>query len=411
MTRKTGIIDEKIKATYEKYAPKNITLEQFAKMVERDPKLLNDIGGKFSTFDVNLSKKYNKLIRKENYIKDDDFVDMFGDVLNKDVVDNIVEKYAKAYTEIICSDKDILQDAWLFDILNEKQRQELAKKIIERINKYFDIQDKIKVVYANKYSEEKMLPDYKAVLRKKISDFLSRLKDKLFGTVLTEEWINYENINGKYNSKNKVLGVFNSANFISFISTLAHEYGHFIDDNYPDIGMLGSQISFYADSILKQINLVVFDKKSYHNLYMNKPTEQSCRQIQHHIEYGTLDKVLEQQKHVKKDLYIHTMQKAINYIEMRLATIRLKYNKFFSWLKEQYPTMSEEEFSFYGAWRLKGLTKDKDEKKEYEKYVNIASKFSAEYEQLSQALKNYKISLQEFIKSENNNYLSNTAKR
>ena len=43
---------EKIIELYENYAPHNITLEQFTQMVEKEPKLLNDIGGNFSTFNI-----------------------------------------------------------------------------------------------------------------------------------------------------------------------------------------------------------------------------------------------------------------------------------------------------------------------------------------------------------------------
>ena len=56
MTSTQKTIDNKIKEAYEKYAPKNITLEQFTSMIEQDPKLLTDIGGEFSTFNPELAK-------------------------------------------------------------------------------------------------------------------------------------------------------------------------------------------------------------------------------------------------------------------------------------------------------------------------------------------------------------------
>ena len=132
---RTRII-EKIIETYEKYAPKNITLEQFAQMVEQDPKLLDDIGGKFSTFNPNLARLHRELDTKNIESKDS-----FRNKLKESIDENASEKraaeIAKMYEKIILSDDDILTAAWAFETLNENQRQDLAIKIICAVNQYF----------------------------------------------------------------------------------------------------------------------------------------------------------------------------------------------------------------------------------------------------------------------------------
>ena len=55
MTGTPKTIDNKIKEAYESHAPANITLQQFSKMVEQDPSML-DSSGQFSTFDPELAK-------------------------------------------------------------------------------------------------------------------------------------------------------------------------------------------------------------------------------------------------------------------------------------------------------------------------------------------------------------------
>ena len=54
---------------------------------------------------------------------------------------------------------------------------------------------------------------------------------------------------GLYNWQEKSIHIIKSESFSQFINTLSHEYGHFIDDNYPNLGMLGAQIAEYGRQV------------------------------------------------------------------------------------------------------------------------------------------------------------------
>ena len=60
---------QKVAKIYEKYAPKNISLQKFRQMIKQDPSLLDDIGGKFSTFDPELAKLFKERGGKKNQSK------------------------------------------------------------------------------------------------------------------------------------------------------------------------------------------------------------------------------------------------------------------------------------------------------------------------------------------------------
>ena len=271
---------------YEKYAPKNITLEQFAQMVERDSKLMTDIGGKFSTFNADLARLYKK-IDTENPESINNFRNKLKEFIDKNATEKRGSEIAKIYEKIILSDDDILQAAWTFGILNEKQKQDLAIKIIDGINQHFEIEDKIKVSYS------------KDVFRKLIMQFLVKLlgamEDKKY------EFINYS---GGYNDRKKKITIIPVSNFLEFIGIISHEYGHFIDHRYPDFGMLGAQVAEYGYSVYSQIE--------GDEIYKSNPTEISSFKIQD-IVIEHIKKVLDEQTMKKPDLYIKSLNICINY--------------------------------------------------------------------------------------------------
>ena len=121
---KTKIYDK-----YEKYAPKNITLAQFAKMIKRDPKLLDDLNGEFSTYNIELARALKKLNPEQDKSKDK-FRNTLKKSLNDTAMEQRAKEIAKIYEDIICSNEEILTAAWTFESLSNKQKLELAVNIV-----------------------------------------------------------------------------------------------------------------------------------------------------------------------------------------------------------------------------------------------------------------------------------------
>ena len=101
--------DNKILTTYKNYAPKNISFQQFEKMIEDDPTLLDAIGGKFSTNNPELSQLSNG----NHKLSNNDLRKKLANSLNPDVMTQIAEQHAKLYVDIICSNDDILLNAFI----------------------------------------------------------------------------------------------------------------------------------------------------------------------------------------------------------------------------------------------------------------------------------------------------------
>ena len=117
---------EKVLNVYETYVPASISLALFLTMLEDDPKLLDDIKGNFSSFNPELSKKFKQY--KTHKITSDQFRNDARGAIDIGARIGVAKKYADIYTSIIAGDDEILRDAWIFDTLDRKQRQELAKK-------------------------------------------------------------------------------------------------------------------------------------------------------------------------------------------------------------------------------------------------------------------------------------------
>ena len=149
---------KKIADIYTKYAPKNITLADFSYMIEQDPKLLDAIGGKFSTRNPELAQLF-KARAKGNFVIDTLLREKLHDSISESAMEQVAQERAQIYTDIICSDEEMLKRAWTFDALTQKQKRDFAKKIIEGINEHFGIKDKIKVLVGRRSLATAFLED------------------------------------------------------------------------------------------------------------------------------------------------------------------------------------------------------------------------------------------------------------
>lgn len=288
MTSAQKTIDTKIIKAYEKYAPKNITIEQFASMIERDPKLLTDIGGKFSTFNLKASIYFNTYFcNNNNYLRE-----QLHDYINIEAIEQGALEYAKIYEKIICSDDSIIEAAFNFPNLNEEEKQDLARKIINGINKYFNLDTSLKVEYQDRYKGESV-KHYKFEF---VEKFLNLFKRKR---------VDY-GLRGRYLTQENKIVEYKAYAFLDFISTLSHEYGHFIDRNYPNIGMLGSQNAFYSSSVYVS---------SKHKDYKTQPEEVSSFKIGETVE-----------KHLQNVL-IEQGRQRLEQLKVKFAGIKLQEEK------------------------------------------------------------------------------------
>ena len=288
MTSTQKTIDNKIKEAYEKYAPKNITLEQFTSMIEQDPKLLKDIGGKFSTFNLKASIYFNTYFcNNNNYLRE-----QLRDYTNIEAIEQGALEYAKIYEKIICSNDSIIEAALNFHNLNEQEKQDLAYKIIQGINKYFNIDSKLNVEYYDRHKGEEV-KQHKFEL---IEKFLNLFKFKR---------INY-GLKGQYIGNETKIVQYKAYNFLEFINTLAHEYGHFIDEEYPHLGMLGTQIANYSYRCYTP---------SKHKDYKIQPAEVSSFKIGEVVEKHLQNVLIEQGK------------KRLQPLKVKLAGLRLQEEK------------------------------------------------------------------------------------
>lgn len=298
----------KIADIYKKYAPKNITLQEFTEMVEREPDLLDSIGGEFSTFNPEFAKIY-KSRRKSGGIPDDDFRNKMKDSMGKDAMATVAEKQAAIYADIICSDDDILLGALTFATLDRNQRKNLAIKIIDGINKRLGIDTKLGILYINKRNQQPVLNQLDDMMNYVLKTISNKLKKTDYKP---RKWAGYY--------QNKQIVMLNAKDFLEFMEVLSHEYGHFIDHKYPDLGMLGSQIAFYGRKI--------YSDDESDEIYKSNPTEVSSFKIAKVVEDRIAD-VLGDQIQKKPGLYAKILQRRIDYAEMKIAAIRLKYRKLF----------------------------------------------------------------------------------
>ncbi len=381
----------KIKDIYERYAPNNITLQEFTEMVERDPGLLDSIVGEFSTFNPELAKIY-KGRRKPGGLSDDDFRIKLKESMSKNTMDTVAQKYADIYAQIICSDDDILLAAWTFKSLNRKQRQELALKIVNEINNYFGINDKLKIRYLDKKNQQPIID--------LLADFYMKIRSIISG-------YGYESTecNAYYDSESTITMFRNNdfMGFLGFMCTISHEYGHFIDKKYPDLGSLGAQISAYSEPIYSLID------------HESNPTEVSSYRIGC-IVMDKLEKILIEQAIKKPELYTKALKILIDYAETKLAGLRIKYKKYFEslgraekayqdlklkYIREEYPN-----YEYLSAKQLADIThkinQRPDVKRLYDEYHRQRTECApSEYKLLDAALSHYK-SLLKAQKSDKN---------
>lgn len=293
---------EKALNVYETYVPTNITLYGFVTMLEDDPKLLDDIKGNFSSFNPELSKRYR--LYKANKITSDQFRNDVREVINTmGARFRVPEKYADIYTSIITGNDEILCDAWIFETLDRKQRQELAIKIIDGLNQHLGIEQKLKIRYTD---GKKRFMTTQTLLQELIGEFFEKVILRTGAT----------NPKGLYNWQEKSIHIIKSETFSEFIGTLSHEYGHFIDDNYPDLGMLGAQIAAYGRQ--------VYDRSRPH--YLKNATERSSIDIAEAVKRQVFF-FLRKQQESKPDLYKKALTKAVANLELKLAAMRLKSTK------------------------------------------------------------------------------------
>lgn len=318
MPEESESIIEKITKLYEKYAPKNITLEEFTDMVQRDPALLrqieNDTLGEFSTFNSELVRPFKNIKSELTFgfrhmlknpidIESDqaDFISKLRLIMGFGKGVYVVNKYVDAYIDILRRNDDILFSAWTFEVLNEEQRQELAIRIIDEMNKLFDVKTKLKVKY-------KITKDLKHVLGSFIGSIFTKF---------VQEPIKNIKADGVYNRPNREILVRNGLNFLDFLGALSHEYGHFIDHLYPDMGMLGAQIAFYGGEVYSNSAAA----------YSHNPTERSSFVIEETVKEH-IKPLLRKLSKEKPELYIKAVEKISVYKKVEFAALKLRCKKF-----------------------------------------------------------------------------------
>ena len=297
---KTKIYDK-----YEKYAPKNITLAQFAKMIKRDPKLLDDLNGEFSTYNIELARALKKLNPEQDKSKDK-FRNTLKKSLNDTAMEQRAKEIAKIYEDIICSNEEILTAAWTFESLSNKQKLELAVNIVSAMNKYFNIDQTINIDYINEVHN----PSFS----ERIRDFARNFMESKWSHI--EESSSNEGVYRNYWSE---IVLKQHINFENFIDTLSHEYEHFIDHRFPNLGLLGAQIANYGDKVYAS------SKYSYSE-YRKNPTEISSFKLSD-IVRKNITRILQEQIEKKPDLYIKTLQTTIKKLRAEFAAQKFKIQR------------------------------------------------------------------------------------
>lgn len=297
---KTQIYDK-----YEKYAPKNITLAQFTKMIKRDPKLLDDLNGEFSTYNIELARALKKLNPEQDKSKDK-FRNTLKKSLNDTAMEQRAKEIAKIYEDIICSNEEILTAAWTFESLSNKQKLDLAVNIVSAMNKYFNIDQTINIDYINEVHN----PSFSEQIR----DFARNFMESKWSHI--EETSSNEGVYRNYWSE---IVLKQHINFENFIDTLSHEYEHFIDHRFPNLGLLGAQIADYGDKVYAP------SKYSYSE-YRKNPTEISSFKLSD-IVRKNITRILQEQTEKKPDLYIKTLQTTIKKLRAEFAAQKFKIQR------------------------------------------------------------------------------------
>ncbi len=308
---RTSII-EKIIEAYKQYAPKNITIDQFIEMVERDPVMMREIEngtfGAFSTYNPELARLYKELDTKNTESKDE-FRNKLKESINETATEKRVSEIAKMYEKIILSDDEIFSFVLTFDILSTKQKLELTTRIVNAMNKMFGIDYSLDVIYTGKALNR--MPKY--TFTDNVYDFINN-----FVTKIWPKKSKYGRYGGYYSDYKKQIVVAYQGSFANFIDTLSHEYGHFIDHRYPEKGMLGAQIAKYSWS--------VYENNKGRERYRANPTEFSSFKIGAGVsEY--LASVIKDNAKKRKDLSVPLLIRAIEKLQAETAGYRLKKTK------------------------------------------------------------------------------------
>lgn len=308
---RTSII-EKIIEAYKQYAPKNITVDQFTEMVERDPVMMREIEngtfGAFSTYNPELARLYKKLDTKNTESKDI-FRNKLKESIDKTAAEKRVSEIAKMYEKIILSDDEIFSSVLTFDILSTKQKLELTTRIVNAMNKMFGIDYSLDVIYTGKALNR--MPKY--TFTDNVYDFINN-----FVTKVWPKKSKYGRYGGYYSDYKKQIVVAYEDSFANFIDTLSHEYGHFIDHRYPELGMLGGQIAKYS--------WPVYENNKGRERYRANPTEFSSFKIGAGVrEY--LASVIKDNAKKRKDLSVPLLTRAIEKLQVETAGYRLKKTK------------------------------------------------------------------------------------
>ena len=183
---------------------------------------------------------------------------------------------------------------------------------MNEINNYFGIDETLNIRYLDKKSQQPiidLLADFYMKIRSIISGYGSKAAE----------------CNAYYDSKSTIVMFKNNdfMGFLGFMGTISHEYGHFIDKKYPDLGSLGAQISAYSEPIYSLIE------------HESNPTEVSSYRISY-IVMDKLTKVLAEQAIKKPALYVKALKTLMSYTETQLAGLRVKYKKSFAAMDSAY---------------------------------------------------------------------------
>jgi hypothetical protein len=237
-------MNEKIKEVYEKNAPANITLQQFTKMVEQDPSLL-DSSGQFSTFNPELSKaaksgQYHKVaeIFKQATTNLSNTANQMSDYwlelldMNKSFI-----KAARNATP----EKEIVAYEVLFGLLSHAFCEDNDCDIEVRVVTSWD---GINVNHENdKYRDGTHLSGFMLNAPENISD---AERQKIIEEVRKNPdahpyakktsfvYVNIDNIRKNFPDKSDF--------FYEMISVFVHEMQHALDFQHPNRGALGAQV-------------------------------------------------------------------------------------------------------------------------------------------------------------------------
>ena len=181
--------------------------------------------------------------------------------------------------------------------------------------------------------------------------------------------------NGWYSNRTRSIVMFPKRDFIDFVKTLSHEYGHFIDRNYPDLGMLGAQIAFWGDKVYNANK----DKK----IYKTNPTEVSSFKIMDTVAVR-ISELLQEYARKKPAVYMDALNTLFSCEKAQLAGMEFKYRKLFK--SVQVAETNYQNIKNKVARTNINVMQNSNVQHAYNEYQKLARKIPPEYTDLRAAV-------------------------